>query len=468
MRNEVLWAGRALGIGSAVALLPFLLLCLYWHPVGTHGVDWISNWGGKYDQVGWWAQQADWYRTTMGRYTSTAMLSTVSHWYSLPLARVVVAGLHVGLGAALYFCVRSIFPLSRRDGLLMTLVILGLYVSQLSNPYDSLYRITGLFIYHAGLMASLLFTGLLLRGRLYAASVAVVFAIGTNEITLVHCGLLLAGYLVVEPKKLFRRDVQVLVALATAAALVALCAPGNWVRADLYVSGEGRTLFASLLLTVATAGYTWITWITSTALLPLAIIGAYLLPRSQLAGRRLPWLLTLGLLPLVSFLPVILATRGESFPEGIADWQIIPVALLLSVIVSSYERPVLSGWPVRLTVVFIVGFTMFGGLSIDRDRSVVSGSYTDRIDIAAAPGNAWWQLLSGRSAEYSRSVERQYATMRECATPMCDIPPLREVTDNYLYDPSYDRRILPMGDPWFGHLVNRSLRAAVSDSTEVD
>lgn len=135
--NEWKLAGRALGVGSTLVVLPFLFLCLYWHPVGTHGVDWISNWGGKYDAMGWWAQQADWYQTTMGRYSSTALLSTVSYWYSLHTARIVVLGIHLGLVACLYYFFRCLYGNGKRsNSAVCALAVMALYLNQLSNPYD--------------------------------------------------------------------------------------------------------------------------------------------------------------------------------------------------------------------------------------------------------------------------------------------------------------------------------------------
>ena len=455
----------ALVITSVVALLPFLLLCVYWHPVGTHAVDWISNWGGRYEGFSYWSQQLDWYRTTMGRYTSTALLSTTHYWYTLPVARCLIIALHLLLGGAIHYCVGGVFRASGFVHLVITLAVLLLYVSNLSNPYDSLYRLTGLLIYQTGLVATLLAVGLLCRGKIGWTAVAIVFAVGTNEISLVQCGGLLIVSLVCHPKLLRRSDIRILLLVALIAAGTALVAPGNWARAELYHSAH--SLPESLALVLATGLLTWFSWLSSTALLPLVLLGSSALPRVTLRRRNI---LILGastvLLPFVSFAPVLLATRGESFPEGIADWQIIPVALLLAVLVASRPRYALSVWQSALLVLLICLISNLGRTSIDRRRDGGDRSPWERIVLTAPPGRAWQQLLSGRSAAYSESVQRQYRQIGRCGRGVCHVSPLKAQTDNYLYDASYDRRIGTRGDVWFGYLVNRSGVTVVSQHSD--
>ncbi len=458
--------GWALAIASLVAVLPFLLLCAYWHPVGTHAVDWISNWGGRYEGFSYWGQQLDWYRTTMGRYTSTALLSTTHYWYSLPVARCLFAALHLLLGGAIYYCVSGAFRTGVRTHVVITLAVLALYVSNLSNPYDSLYRLTGLLIYQTGLVATLLLAGLLCRGRIGWAAVAVVFAVGTNEISLVQCGGLLIGLVAYRPKFLLRSDSRILWVAALIAASVALAAPGNWVRAELYQTST-HSLPESLALVLATGLFTWLSWLSSTALLPLVLLGSSALPRVTLSQRNF-FILGSGtlLLPFVSFAPVLLATRGESFPKGIADWQIIPVALLLAVLVASRPRYALSVWQSALLVLLFALVSTLGRTSIDRRRDGAVRSSWERIVLTAPPGRAWQQLLSGQSAAYSESVQRQYWQIDRCGQSVCRVSPLNAQTDNYLYDASYDRRIGTEGDRWFGSLGNRSGVTVVSQHSD--
>ncbi|WP_146088712.1 hypothetical protein [Neolewinella xylanilytica] len=434
-------------------MLPFLVSCFYWHPVGTHAVDWISNWGGKYDTVSWWEQQLDWYTTTMGRYSSTALLSTVGNWYRLSTARIVVLVLHLALGGALFFLASTLLQ-NWKTGLVVTLTVLALYLSQLSNPYDSLYRLTGLFIYQTGLISSLVLAGLLWRGHIFLALPVIVFTVGTNEISLLHTGLLIGSYILLRPECLRTPAGWSLIVTAALSAAVALLAPGNWVRADLYHSAA----FSDLTLVgvvIASGVYLMVSWISSTSLLPILLLCGALLPRISFTRRQRQFTILMSLvLPVLSVAPVLVATRGESLPEGITDWQIIPTVMLLIMVVTSLPRLILPGKAIVTLAVFIGLANLLGGLYIDRGREGPPRGPIDRIVIASPPGAAWLQLLTGKTQRYDQSVERQYAVAQECEAGDCVVPPMAE-SETYLYDASYDRRVLPYGDPWFGYLVNR-------------
>lgn len=445
--------GWVLIITSALCIFPFLILCAYWHPVGTHAVDWISNWGGKYDTVEWWSQQFDWYTTTMGRYSSTALLSTVEGWYRLSTARLVVLLLHLGLGAALFFLISScIRGMSVRWA--ATLTVLALYLSQLSNPYDSMYRLTGLFIYQTGLIGTLVLAGLLWQGRLLLALPVIVWTVGTNEISLLHSGLLVGAYCILKPASLSGPKGWALVATTVICAAVALLAPGNWVRAELYTSPTS-SLGALIGLTLASGLYLLVSWISSTTLLPLLVLVAGLGPRIQLSGQQQAIALGMALiLPMLSVAPVLFATRGDSLPEGITDWLIIPTVLLLGILALSFPQPRISPAVAMALAVFVGGANILGGLGIDRGRQRGLVSPVDRVVVASPPGAAWLQLATGKAQRYGRSVQRQYDTILACEAGDCSVPPIAEPA-TFLYDASYDRRTGPHGDAWFGYLVNR-------------
>ena len=389
----------------------------------------------------------------MGRFASTALLSTIPYWYTLSLARTVVLGLHLLLGISLYSlfysCVRD-----RRVSIVGTVTLLALYVSQLSNPYDSLYRITGLFIYQTGLIGTLVLANLLWRGKLMAALPVVLLTAGTNEISLLHVGLLVGGYLMVVPRSLKSAKGMALISVALLSAYAALAAPGNWVRAELYLA-EAVSIPQALGLAVASGVYLLLSWVSSTTLLPVLLLASAFLPRVELSRRQR--LITFGtalLLPILSVLPVVVATRGQSLPEGIADWQIVPVTLLLGLWVASFPRFPLSAKPSLVLATFVGCANLFGGLRIDRDRSGPARSATERIVIDAPPGAAWLQLGAGKIHRYSESVERQYDAIARCRQTPCYVPATSKES-NFLYDGSYDRRTSTSGDEKFGYLVNR-------------
>ena len=446
--------------GSVVAALPFLILCIYWHPVGTHGVDWISNWGGKYDNVSWWAQQVDWYQTTMGRYTSTGLLSTVAYWYTLSAARAVVASMHLLLGGAVCFLLYTLYR-KWLPAAVLTLVLLATYLTQLSNPYDSLYRLTGLFIYQTGLIGTLLIAGLLWRHRIIAAIPLVALTVGTNEISLVHTGLLIFAYLAVNRAALRSRRGMSLVAVYLLTAGVALLAPGNFARAALYTEGGGSQV-ASAALALASGAYLVISWVASTALLPVLVLSTAFSVRTTVTKRQAGWLLAAGaILPIVSVAPVLLATRGDSLPEGITDWLILPVSLLWLLAATGFATASLPRSFTLAVSVFVVAFNLLGGLGIDRRRGDASLGPLDRITVSSPPGQAWLQLLKGEARRYDESVKAQYRSAARCETAPCTVPALVLSPNNFLYDSSYDRRIRAGGDPWFLALVGGEPNLAI-------
>lgn len=447
-----------------MAIIPFYLLVLYWHPVGTHGLDWISNWNGRFDEHSWWYQQKEWYFTTMGRYTSTALLSTTAKWYSTWSARGVILLLLIALPVTLYFVFRSIFQGTRRiTGICWALLITALWFGQLANPYDTLYRWSGLFTYHTGLLATLLLTGLLLRGWYYWALLVVLFAVGTNEISLVQCGVLLGGYFIWQPEKKMKLPAAILLVGAAAGAVFSLAAPGNWVRAEEYMGGH--SWLSSVFLTVASGGFSWLQWLGGSAFL-LFLILVNAAPELKLAlSNRQRLLLVFSALvwPLISFAPVILATKGASLPEGITDWQIIPVLLIGTCLAASLPKVHPPVWLTRVLLLAVFLPLLFGGLAIDRTLSSAPRAVWERIVVNSTAGRAWQQLLSGQASIYSTSVERQYKTIKRCNSSPCILPPLIATQNNYLYDPSYDRRLTGT-ECCLGAVVNRpSLEAKYSD-----
>ena len=446
--------GLALWPVMVAIILPFLLLFAYWHPIGTHGFDWLSNWQGKYDRVTFLAEQIDWYRTVMGRYTSTALLSTVSSWYSLTAARLVLGTVVLLTIPALAYLLAGL-PKQRRPWF-WALLFTCIWLSQLSNPYDSLYRISGLFTYHVGLLLSLLYAGALLRGRRWLATSIAVLAIGTNEISLVQCGMITAVWLIHNRRNLLQPSSVFLLLVTTGAAALELLAPGNFVRAELYTSG--KPAFKLLSMIPAVSGYLWLGWVGS-GMLILFTLFTWLTndePPLRLPPvlNRLLWIATLVIVP-VSVAPVLLASQGDSLPEGITDWQILFVLLLIYVRVRTW--PVLNVRPLLVPVVGLALLlpSLFGGLGIDRSRDTSSRSAASRIIISGPSGAAWLQLIGGSTADYDRQVQTHYALARSAADSVVLVPPLNISGPNFLYDESYDRRRRSTGERAFGYAVDR-------------
>lgn len=460
------WSGTLLGVGSTLTILPLLLLIRYWHPVGTHGLDWATNYDGYFDGINWLEQQWYWYTTTMGRYSSTALMSTAQYWYSLAAARWLVLGYHLTLGLTLWWWVRRMFPqLHRTTAVVSTLLLLALWIAQLSNPYDTLYRYSGLITYQTGLIGGMLFTGLLRYERWPWAAVVAVLTVGTNEITLVQ----LLGVLIVFCL-LYHRPLPPGLLLCLAVSLLAIAfevaAPGNWARAARSDTFD-QDVVTAFCLTLGSSVYTWLSWVSSTPLIPLLLLAAARLPRYRPRRRVRGWIL-LGMviwLP-CSLFPVIFMTGGNSLPEGIVDLQIIPIGLLLISYVMSC-RPLYLPSLVQLALaVVIVSQMLLGGLAIDRGRSRPYPTAFDRIMVTANSGLAWKQLLDGTAARYDEQITEHYQTAATCPQDTCLIAPL-ESPGIILYDTTYDHR--GSGDRRFGNLVGRPgtvIRYAIPERKE--
>lgn len=448
------------GILTGLALLsfvPFLVLAFYWHPVGTHAFDWISNWGGRFDYTTWLAQQKEWYTTTMGRYTSTGLLSTTAHWYTLERARVVIVLFLLALPLSLSFLLKGLLKLSYGSAIGISFLIIALWLGQLANPYDTLYRWSGLFTYHLGLILTLLYAGALVRKQFLLATFLVAMAVGTNEISLVQCGMLTGAWCLIGRGEWGKPASILLISVALICAAIALSAPGNFDRSALY--SDAGSYSKAAFLTVASSVYLWLGWLGSGALILFSTFFWLAdLPVAKLSRTKFYLaIVSLVLVVPLSIAPVLMATKGDSLPEGITDWQILPVLLLSLLIVSQLPKPVFSKGLYFFLGVAMLLPPLFGGLGIDRSRETSERSAISRIMVSGKAGNAWLQLLSGTSAAYDRAVAKQYeAAAAGGPDTLIYVAELPDLPDNYLYDRIYDRRSRRGGERFFGYVVGKN------------
>jgi len=452
---------RGLLILAALALLPFLALCAYNHPLGVHEWDWIGGWEGRFAGGSFWAEQAYWYRTTMGRYASTALLALTDVWYTPERFGAFFVLSTLALPAAFFAWVRALRP---RDPARLTGAIAGVitaaYLFQLSGVYDSLYRLSSVLTYQVGLVASLAFGALLLGeldakggwGRQLALWLLGVVAVGCNEISLMAVNLMVillwvhyqfSGYV---PLRL-----QAVMLMVGAATLAALLAPGNFGRMDAY-AGE-LSAGAWLLRTLGACVFIWTDWLGDGFMLPLALLTIILVvrdrraPSPSAASRPGLWLAMLALMLPLGVGLVQWSSKGASLPERVIDliyaytllawlgfWQAF--ALRRAVTFRRYRaHPLFLG----AVALYCVLKLFFAGLAIDRNRPAAEvTSYWDQVTVTSPIGQAWRTLLSGEAAAYHQVKLRQYAQLRACAADTCRVerperyPPL-------LYDPLADR-----------------------------
>lgn len=411
--------------------------------------------------MGYWETQAYWYRQDTGRYTSTALLSSLPYWYDLTAFRLVALLDLLLIPLAARWFLRSLLP--GPSATTLAALVLALYLHQLSNLYDSLLRFTCMPIYHAGLIGTLLFAGLLIRllqspqlkiSWLFGLLVLGAFTIGTNEISLVQVLAIGLGSLSLFFIRGERPPVYLWVigAVLLLFAAVAVCAPGNFVRLEDYESGGRLLPAAGNALGVSL--YLWVSWLADSLLLPAGLLWGLLLVSKRITlgnasafGRPLYWVAGLLILTPLSLFPLLYGTGGSSLAERIVDLIFFMNAVLwFGWISASYQTygQLLSidrrlFRLIALPLALFITFHLFAdGLSINRETPRAETDFLDLITVDANIGKAWLQLIDGTAARYAQEMEAIGQRVEECRTDTCRVPAL-QTTDFIGYDPLYDR-----------------------------
>lgn len=469
---------KFIGFVAVFSWMPFLLLCAFLHPLGTHEWDWISNWAGKYDTWKLLAVQEDLYLRFGGRYSSNFLLSLTSSWYSLTAFRWLFVGNLALLFAATSYLLRQALPFLKRGEVLgLAALCWGLYFEASSNVYEDLYCFTVVLIYQLGLVGNLLVAGLLVRLRqqeklskkeVFSLWLLLGFTAGLNEISLVFLILSLGAYLVAQ--RLDRRKIPYFMVLL--AVFLLFCAwlivvsPGNSLRAE--ATGGSRHIGKILVATVGASGFLWLQWVGSSLLIPAVIlllpaIGNYRakLKDSRIFGRPWLWLAALlALLPLV-WTPVFYGSGLTLFPERIVDMLYFAfllcffatlVSFLLQEKWAFYKAAMPMPFLSVLVGIYFILRLFLGDIFFDKEDRSPDKSHWSRIQISSNIGRAWISLLSGAANSYSSGMQQQYTDVLRCDGDPCQVEK-PSVFPFPLYDPLYDRRD-DLGDPylcWFFH-----------------
>jgi hypothetical protein len=207
----------------------------------------------KARDLGFLSAQREWYTTWSGRYTTSALVSvgtlhTIDGAYGSAAVLAIVATL-----AAFFALVSGVIgrrqPLSVRVAVSMAGTVL--FLAGLPDIAQTIYWATGSLAYQSGNVALLLLVAVLARverrGRLAwpvsllvvaLAGALAVFAVGTNEATLICTVAVLASGAVVAGRygRKSRFVWAALVGIAVAASVLSLAAPGNRARAATLAS----------------------------------------------------------------------------------------------------------------------------------------------------------------------------------------------------------------------------------------
>jgi hypothetical protein len=461
-------------IVTGAAGLPFLFLAFCQHPMGLHEWDWIMGYPDEVGGLDFWAAQQYWYEQVMGRFVSTAITSLAPYWYTLSRFQTLLALLVVLLPLCLYSVVRVVLESS--SAILWTSVLTLAYWCAISGVYDSLFRFSSVLTYQIGLLGWLIWMAAwsksLNGSRLYLslAVFALLFAVGTNEITLLLSGIVLLAVGWSQRFHSSRYFYLFAVVWAVFAAIV-LLAPGNFNRAGQYTTEV--PLLKCIMLWGATSLFTLIDWLSDGILLPVLVLWGYTLYRWPLKTAHEPvfrfpkvWLLaTLAVVPAGLFL-VVVGTRAASFPERVVDLLFLPFALgCMGTILSFYlkyqqqQRTVvnLPEWMFLVIAFYTVGHAFFAGLSLNRnDKS--PRNYLSLIQVNSPVGQAWLTVLTGQAKQYDLEMSAQYEIIRAAAqdTVWVNPPSVRPIL---LYDSLSDRRWRPSGELYMGRYFNDRVKS---------
>ena len=464
-------------MGALGALLPFLCLCAYNHPLGIHEWDWISNHAGELDHLSFWEQQAYWYHSTMGRFASTALLSLTHYWYSLPRFQAFFAGMLLFFMASLLFFFRRTLPdTSWKWSVLPALGLLWAYLFNLSDSYDSIYRFSGVLTYQIGLIGALFCVGWLaqlLRAGFRAITfigliISGLLGIGSNEITLILLALVFACvlfYRVMDRQKL-PLWFWVASGILGFGAAAALLAPGNFARMNEYGAALGIGKF--MFLTAASSGFLYVKWLGQGLLLPLLFLylplGMYWREKwgkTALFASPGRWFWPTILSVPLCLAPMIWSARGATFPERVVDLLYVPFAIGVFGFVQAwlYKRPEhfmwvkkVPGFVYGILLVVLVGNTFLAGLEIDRNHKNYS-SYLELLQVDARPGAALKCLLDGSAQRYDAEVKNQYKLVAYAVQDTCYVPK-PAVFPGPLYDSLSDRRH-EIGEMFMGKVLGK-------------
>jgi len=226
-----------------LAALPFFILAMYAHPLGLHDWDWSVMFSQEMESgLSFIEQQSYFFNNTMGRFASTAVTSTLQYWFSPTNFKIFLVLFFLFFLFSIYFFINNIFQkmLSQRQILSIFAVIICLYFTQLTSPYEAFYNISCISTYNLAGSMTLIFGGLLLQKingnksilRDFLLIILGIFIVGSNEMTLIAVNWTLL--LIVVGKRYYHniwdKSFLLIFIIILIFSIIAVAAPGNYVR----------------------------------------------------------------------------------------------------------------------------------------------------------------------------------------------------------------------------------------------
>jgi len=230
----------------------------------------------------------------------------------------------------------------------------------------------------------------------------------------------------------------ILFACLLAFSIIAVLAPGNFVRMGSY-GADGRILPA-LWQSLGVSVYLWTGWLADSLLLPAGLLWVLLLASKRQAlgnvftfGPPVYWLAGLLLITPVSLFPLLYGTGGQSLSERVVDLIFFTVIILwfgtIAALFESYGQRLQLRTNTYLLIaiplsVFLVLHLFADGLGINRQTPKVQAAFWDLIQVDSNIGNGWLQVIDGTALRYAREMEKTGELVKQCNTDICVVPPL--------------------------------------------
>ena len=245
-----------------VAIIPFLLLCLYAQP---NGDDFCFALLRK--QHGFWGAQIALYNSAVGRYFYSFLVSFITLSKSNILAYKITAFFIIMFLPIVTYIFLQIFVKeisARKERLLCSLGICYLFVSRIPSTGDMYWSGAFLQYFFPTLLTFLVFCILKIVGDVYSpfrrfflsftAIVCTVMIVGSNETSMVLFGftLLWSLFFIKNIQKSQRILLFILLLISFFCSLIVIIAPGNYIRS----AGMHSNLFLNAIKGLVACSYT--------------------------------------------------------------------------------------------------------------------------------------------------------------------------------------------------------------------
>lgn len=447
-----------------LAILPFLILSWFNHPVGVDDWDYLG--GCYFQEQGFFEKQWHFYSTLVGRYGATFLLLMITERLGILGFKILPAFFILILAITIWKFVSTLFNsvLTPFYQLLISLLFLILYFASLNGVYESVYFVTYLFNGQLGIIACIWIAIVLIQlnqhkklhlsGRLLLFT-GIVFANGCYELTSIIANVMLSLsylYFYLNPSKQEqRKKVMIFMFMSFVFAAGIFLAPGNFVRLSQY--NTALNFQNSFILAAGAFGYLLVNWIGDTAwIIVLLITGLFLKikPKMNVLSKGFWALGTTLVLVFLLLLFNFLATGISSFPERVEDLLFLvfllgslwSLSFLTCKDLSLIFREKTRIWHHLLIMAFILNI-FFKNIKINRELEKPDQFelviLLDYFEFNNNIANAWLEIFSGHAWNYNKFMFQIYQQLSksENSKVYIDKP---AIFPKFIYDSLHDRK----------------------------